>query len=512
MWLQWGFTSRPANFDQIVAERLGLPLGTKRNPYPLLGEDPNKTNGGSGQLPVALTQLRDDKGVYTGNVSFNCHWCHSGAVGDSSEGEGLGAVYGNGNSLADVTASFAYFAAGLTSLIPIVANKTRGTGDILLYPAIGALDYDRAQHYNASVAAAPSQGSVDYPQWWNSGHRTRRFHDGSFAQADGRPVMGFFIPILTVSKFMNLDVGRKWIEERDQDVQVWVESLKPPKYPGKIDSQLATAGAVLFHNMDLWAPSLENPVPKPAGGNGSCAGCHGVYSPRFVKDARYLDTPELEGIGAHLVPIDVIQTDPARFNSLNDGLKEMLQYTWWGYGENDKPGACFGAIEPGGYLAPPLHGVWASAPYFHNGSVPNIWEVLKPADRQTIWRRVSAPALDGQKTVMGYDTNLARAFDFEKVGWKYEVLECDSTGLQAWLDCGPAVAETNPAVDMVLGSGFENFWFTWNLKPQPFSSNELEQRKIYNTKKYSQGNVGHAFTEVLTDPERKALVEYLKTL
>jgi len=30
----------------------------------------------------------------------------------------------------------------------------------------------------------------------------------------------------------------------------------------------------------------------------------------------------------------------------------------------------------GGYQAPPLDGVWATAPYFHNGSVPTIADVL----------------------------------------------------------------------------------------------------------------------------------------
>jgi len=25
-----------------------------------------------------------------------------------------------------------------------------------------------------------------------------------------------------------------------------------------------------------------------------------------------------------------------------------------------------------------LHGVWATAPYLHNGSVPTLWELLKP--------------------------------------------------------------------------------------------------------------------------------------
>ena len=41
---------------------------------------------------------------------------------------------------------------------------------------------------------------------------------------------------------------------------------------------------------------------------------------------------------------------------------------------------------------------------------------------------------------------------------------------------------------------------------------QLEDRKIYNTHKYSQGNQGHMFTSVLSEQERKAIVEYLKTL
>ena len=33
-----------------------------------------------------------------------------------------------------------------------------------------------------------------------------------------------------------------------------------------------------------------------------------------------------------------------------------------------------------GYKARPLNGIWATAPYLHNGSVPNLWELLKPAE------------------------------------------------------------------------------------------------------------------------------------
>jgi mono/diheme cytochrome c family protein len=35
------------------------------------------------------------------------------------------------------------------------------------------------------------------------------------------------------------------------------------------------------------------------------------------------------------------------------------------------------------YKARPLDGIWATAPYLHNGSVPNLWEVLQPPDRRS---------------------------------------------------------------------------------------------------------------------------------
>jgi hypothetical protein len=36
------------------------------------------------------------------------------------------------------------------------------------------------------------------------------------------------------------------------------------------------------------------------------------------------------------------------------------------------------------YESRSLHGIWATAPYLHNGSVPSLWELLTPAkDRQT---------------------------------------------------------------------------------------------------------------------------------
>jgi endo-cleaving rubber dioxygenase len=105
LWRVWGLFDRPSDFDERVASRWGIPLARQRNPYPLPGEDPNLTNGGSGQLPTALTQMREDDGRYSGMIAFNCHWCHSGQVGHASEGSGLGPMYGT-NSLVELGAAF----------------------------------------------------------------------------------------------------------------------------------------------------------------------------------------------------------------------------------------------------------------------------------------------------------------------------------------------------------------------------------------------------------------------
>ncbi len=496
LWRKWGFQARPKDFDEIAAERWGMPLGKKRNPYPLKGEDPNKTNGGSGQLPVALTQLRDENGTYSGKIGMHCHWCHSGKAGDESDGPGLGALYGSGNPLAEIGALFGDYWPGF----PIAANKVRGSGDILLYPAIAALDFDRWGRLNESLLAAPSQGSVDYPAWWNMGHRTRRFHDGSFAMDNARPVMGFFMPIATGSGLGNIFAGREWIEQHDQDVNLWVEAMPSPAYPGPIDKDLAEEGAVIFHTKNLWA--YRN-APAPEGGNGSCASCHGAYSPRYANDPEFLDRPDLEGIAAYIAPLEVIGTDPARASSLSPRLQETLKFSWWGYGEPDKQGKCFGVPELPGYLAPPLYGIWASAPYLHNGSVPTVYEVLKPSARPEIWKRMSRLVPSEWPTgAAGYDTDLKRAYDHEKLGWKYESFECGERAGSVY-DCTKEKPEESPA---------GNLWFTWNLEFAPMSWEQLEERKVYNTHKYSQGNQGHEFGDALSDRERMAVIEYLKTL
>ena len=70
----------------------------------------------------------------------------------------------------------------------------------------------------------------------------------------------------------------------------------------------------------------------------------------------------------------------------------------------------------GKYKARPLNGVWASAPYLHNGSVKNLYELLLPASARSPKFRVGCTNLDtakggfdceGDATSFEFDTSIA---------------------------------------------------------------------------------------------------------
>jgi hypothetical protein len=92
--------------------------------------------------------------------------------------------------------------------------------------------------------------------------------------------------------------------------------------------------------------------------------------------------------------------------------------------------------------------VWVSVSYLHNGSVPNVWEVLKPADRKPLWRRKSKSPRSDQvgRVVMGFDTSMS-AYDTAKLGWKYDVIRCQkSIGRTS---CRSAIASDNNVLGRV---------------------------------------------------------------
>ena len=109
-----------------------------------------------------------------------------------------------------------------------------------------------------------------------------------------------------------------------------------------------------------------------------------------------------------------------------------------------------------GYIAPPLDGIWATAPYLHNGSVPGLRSLLDSRLRPEFWQHRLHP----------------RTYDTTVLGWEYERLQHGKS----------AVAEMDA------------------------------KARFYDTALPGYGNGGHLFGDALTDAERTAVIEYLKTL
>ncbi|MFA5940477.1 MAG: hypothetical protein WC809_14055 [Sinimarinibacterium sp.] len=560
-WQAWGLTERPANFDELYTLRYGLNAAPFPNPYPLPGEDPKTSNGGSGQLPLGLRQIKDDSGNWTGTIgTAACFQCHGGQIGDAVDGGNriTLASIGLGNNNFDVpinaqdNSAFAStpFATTLPALdinsLFNIGIKQRGQNN-----AVGAfeflitvLDLDSlginpdplktiVEATGPQDQAHPLAHTQDTPPWWNFGSRPRKFFDAGVSNDSTRIIMaagpGDFNSLMTLDG----KPYRDRIEQYDQDLAAFFLSLRSPEYPAAIDTALAEQGAILFHTKDLWAEEGNADAPRPLGGNGSCASCHGAYSPRYVNDPNYLVDPSLEGVAAHISPLAVIDTDHARSDMLTPTLRERWDTTYWGYQDNvegyvapeDKDpvtealddlypvalrpeGVCGWEKDVIGYQAPPLYGVWATAPYLHNGSVPTVDAVLDSSKRAPIWQR----KLQTEGTVTGFDQRLATAYDYAAIGWKSNVLSCtDIPGTQE-MNCSPT-GDEGPSLTQLM-QNYLNQSIAWTglftiSDPAPGA---IDKRLVYDTRILGNGNGGHVFSDVLTETERKAIVEYLKTL
>ncbi len=87
----------------------------------------------------------------------------------------------------------------------------------------------------------------------------------------------------------------------------------------------------------------------------------------------------------------MIGTDPTLAHAFApDGVAHYLE-SWFAreHGPNGEP---LHGLGGGGYQAPPLDGVWATAPYLHNGSVPTLHHVLE----SDVAPRASSPAASGE--------------------------------------------------------------------------------------------------------------------
>lgn len=545
LWQRWGLSARPDDFDAQVRERYGLPVASYNNPYPLPGETGTSAKGGSGQLPGGLTQLKNPDGSYSGELGMTCDVCHSGELkahnADAPYLSGLGAH----------TADFQLFLTDTLAPVPLGFNGSRGVTNAegLSGLLIGLLDIDslglRPDTILLTQVPGNTSGAGDtkMPAWWNASRRPRKFWDGGFSYDAARlasAILNLTTPTQSPSgtdKVFNKAL-RDLIETQSLLAETYFESLEAPHYPGAIDTKLAEAGAVLFHAKDLWANDANADIPRPPT-NGSCAGCHGAYAPRYVHDPAFLEDPRLEGIAAYIAPLEQIRTDRQRFDGFSPALLETMSTSWFSYPEgtpgyvspDDKDALTersddLGVYTPGqrpkgactwqgtmpedavGYLAPPLHGVWATAPYLHNGSVPDIWALLKPDERPAVWRRALTQGAGPER---GFDTSFT-AYDEQRMGWKYDELLCGGGGVP-YLSCEPDASMSALTLIIDFINTFPGTLNSVGYQVQPpLGRDAIEARKIFNTHQFAKSNAGHDFTRALSDMERQAIIEYLKTL
>jgi mono/diheme cytochrome c family protein len=264
---------------------------------------------------------------------------------------------------------------------------------------------------NYRVANAP----VDYPQLWEIWTFDWVQWNGSAQQPMARNV-GEALGVGATLNFFDaqgkpLQGEARYpssVRVRDLNkIEETLQLLKPPAWPeallGSIDKPLAAKGRALF---------AEN-----------CAGCH---VPKVVQGP---DRPVQQ---LHMLPVQVIGTDPGTANNIADHRFNLTSLQWdpaelakldvqlhptpteplnlsqvsvakglayvTAFVENrayrdagvtpaERPaldgfGLPIGVRELRAYKARPLAGVWATPPFLHNGSVPTIYQLLSPQDER----------------------------------------------------------------------------------------------------------------------------------
>lgn len=345
----------------------------------------------------------------TAGIQIDCMVCHGGSIGGKS-------YVGLGNTQLDLNALLRQLTRADGRRLPpstFVMNSSRGTVNAGMVAAV--LMSMRNPDLSFRVFPLPMGThlpEMDVPPWWHMAKKTTMYYDGRTDARSVRSSMQFLLGEKTAEQFAAL-------EPVFRDILAYFKSLKPPPYPFPIDRPTAERGRMVFEE--------------------HCARCHGTYGPDGVYPNK-------------IIALETIGTDPARAEGMGLPLVRHYNSTW------------FGADYPvdermTGYQAPPLDGIWATAPYLHNGSVPTLRALLDSTARPARFKR---PASTGFEH-----------YDPVNVGWKFET-----------------VPPGRP--------------------PQPFSP-EAAQR-IFDAARFGLGNQGHTFGDALEDEERTAVIEYLKTL
>jgi mono/diheme cytochrome c family protein len=361
-------------------------------------------------LPMGLRRGRVRQGVKAG-LQLDCMLCHGGSIGGRS-------YVGLGNTQLDLKALLYELTIADGKRPPFstfVLNSSRGTNNAGQIAAVLlSLRNPDLSVRSFPLPLAVNLPEMDTPPWWHLKRKRTMYYDGRTDARSVRTNMQFLLAEKSIDDL-------KELEPVFRDLLAFLKSIEPPKYPFPIDDATAARGRVVFE--------------------ATCARCHGTYGP----DGKYPNK---------IVALSVIGTDSARSLGLSDRLVAHYNKTW------------LGAEHPvntqrTGYQAPPLDGIWATAPYLHNGSVPTLHALLSSSTRPA---RFTRPA----------STDFAH-YDTVRVGWKSE--EVTASELAA------------------------------TVRQSPYQA-----KFIVDTARFGMGNGGHTFGDELTEHERRDVIEYLKSL
>lgn len=157
-----------------------------------------------------------------------------------------------------------------------------------------------------------------------------------------------------------------------QQASVYLRDLKAPRYEAvfpaaaaQLDAEGVRRGAVVYQQQ--------------------CASCHG--SPG--KEAGSWENGERTG---KVIPIEEVGTDPSRVRFRFYPVIAQTIYDFFPPGHPLKPKREQLRPNPGdpvGLIASPLEGLFSRAPYFHNGSVPTLAQVIQLEPRPAVFYRGS---------------------------------------------------------------------------------------------------------------------------
>jgi hypothetical protein len=443
---------------------------------------PNRKNGAD--VDLGYTVFERDGAVLTNG---NCFACHSGVVNGQ-----VVAGLGNTNVMQRIPGAGGSNGPNMFSLMSALENdaekkvvaglmKSMGGGVRPVVPEITNRGDNYGPFavwaYGAQLADPPTKGlitssdkteltdlientmspPVNPMPWWLMKYKVRDYWYG-----DGAPTDAAHFSVNFTGAHDSVNDNHESHVASTAKALAFARETQSPIFPGDLNAELVQKGADLFHGRTEPADTTYFKA---------CFECHGKYTKKssnldFSKpgswDVAYEGSEELKKVRTDSAYNELVQ----KYRPISEHINSISEF----FAKLERPDLTprFDHLEGKGYVPPPLVGVWATAPYFHNGSVPTIHAVLNSELRPEIWSREQS----------------GHAYDLENVGMEFDALtrvEYDSSAEKA------AAA--------------------------PYKSKaSLDQMFIYDTTGYGRGNKGHTFGDSLTEEERAAIIEFLKSL